>query len=115
MAVLRVTPNLAAGRPDESRAFWEDAIGLPVAMDMGWIVTFGAPRAPQVSVMSEGGSGTDVPAVTFEVDDLDATLAAVRAAGHEVVYGPVDESWGVRRFFVRAPSGHVVNVLAHAS
>lgn len=76
-------------------------------MDMGWIVTFGAAGAPQVSVMSEGGSGTDVPAVSVEVDDLDAVLAAVRDGGHEIVYGPVDEPRGVRRFFVR-------NALAHA-
>lgn len=115
MAVLRVTANLAADAPNDSRTFWEDALGLPAAMDMGWIVTFGAPRAPQVSVMSEGGSGINVPAVSVEVDDLDATLATVRAGGHEVVYGPADEPWGVRRFFVRAPSGHVVNVLSHAS
>ena len=113
MAVLRILPNLAADRPGDS-AFCEDAIGAEAAMDMGWIVTFGGPGAPQVSVMSEGGSGTDVPAVSVEVDDVDATLDTVRSAGHEIVYGPADEPWGVRRFFVRAPSGHVVNVLGHA-
>lgn len=113
MAVLRITANLAAERPEESRAFWQDALGVDTAMDMGWIVTFGA-RAPQVSVMSEGGSGTEVPAVSVEVDDLDAALAAMRDGGHEIVYGPVAEPWGVRRFFVRDPSGHVVNILSHA-
>ena len=114
MAVRRIVPNLAADRPAESRAFWQDAIGLPVAMGLGWIGTCDVPRAPQVSVMSEGGSGTDVPVVSVEVDDLDATLDAVRAADHEVVHEPADEPWGVRRLFVRAPSGHVANILSHA-
>jgi hypothetical protein len=30
-----------------------------------------------------------------------------------VVYGPADEPWGIRRFFVRDPSGTVISVLAH--
>jgi len=41
---------------------------------------------------------------------------AVAAAGPDlipVVYGPVDEPWGVRRFFVRDPDGVVISVLAH--
>lgn len=117
MAVVRVTANLA-GRPDDSRDFWERTFGLDAAMDLGWIVTFGGPGSPQVSVMREGGSGTEVPAVSIEVDDLDATLDAVRADGYDVIYGPVEEPWGVRRFYVRAvraPTGHIVNVLSHAA
>jgi len=27
---------------------------------------------------------------------------------------PADEPWGVRRFYVRAPFGKLVNILAHA-
>ena len=27
-----------------------------------------------------------------------------------MVYPLTDEPWGVRRFFVRAPGGHVINV-----
>ncbi len=30
-----------------------------------------------------------------------------------VVHPLTDEPWGVRRFFVMNPAGHVVNVLAH--
>jgi uncharacterized glyoxalase superfamily protein PhnB len=29
------------------------------------------------------------------------------------VHPLTDESWGVRRFFVRDPEGNVVNVLSH--
>ena len=33
--------------------------------------------------------------------------------GAEIVHPLTDEPWGVRRFFVRDPDGHVVNVLEH--
>jgi catechol 2,3-dioxygenase-like lactoylglutathione lyase family enzyme len=38
-------------------------------------------------------------------------MAAVRAAGAEVVYGPATEDWGLRRFFFRDPAGNLVNVV----
>jgi uncharacterized glyoxalase superfamily protein PhnB len=44
---------------------------------------------------------------------VDAAHAEAVQAGHEVIYGPVDEPWGVRRFFVRDPHGVVISVLAH--
>jgi uncharacterized glyoxalase superfamily protein PhnB len=44
---------------------------------------------------------------------VDAARAAAVRAGREVIYGPVDESWGVRRFVVRDPHGVVISVLAH--
>jgi uncharacterized glyoxalase superfamily protein PhnB len=44
---------------------------------------------------------------------VDAAHAQAVRAGYEVIYGPVDEAWGVRRFFVRDPHGVVISVLAH--
>jgi uncharacterized glyoxalase superfamily protein PhnB len=44
---------------------------------------------------------------------VDAVHDAMRAAGAEIVHPLTDEPWGVRRFFVRDPSGKVVNVLTH--
>ena len=44
---------------------------------------------------------------------VDAAHAQAVEAGHEVIYGPVDEPWGVRRFFVRDPHGVLISVLAH--
>jgi len=85
-------------------------------MDHGWIVTFAAPAIetqPQVSIASEGGSGTPVPDLSIEVDDLDDVLRRVAAAGLEVDHGPASEPWGVRRFYVRDPFGRLINILSH--
>jgi predicted enzyme related to lactoylglutathione lyase len=49
--------------------------------------------------------------ISIGVDDLDATKSAVLTAGAEVVYGPIKESWGIRRFFFRDPAGNLINVV----
>jgi catechol 2,3-dioxygenase-like lactoylglutathione lyase family enzyme len=115
MAVLRIVPNLTAANPIQARAFYEALLGLDVVMDMGWIMTFASDTAatPQISVATEGGSGTAVPDLSIEVDDVDEIYKRARAAGCEITYGIADEHWGVRRFYVRDPLGKIVNILAH--
>jgi catechol 2,3-dioxygenase-like lactoylglutathione lyase family enzyme len=54
-----------------------------------------------------------VPDLPIEVDQVDATLQAMKAAGFRIEYGPIDEPWGVRRFYVRDSVGKLVNILAH--
>jgi uncharacterized glyoxalase superfamily protein PhnB len=66
-----------------------------------------------VSVMSEGGSGTAVPDISIEVDDLEDALTRVQKAGVAVEYGPKNEPWGVCRFYVRDPFGKLINILQH--
>ena len=117
MTVRRVVANIAAENVAAAQAFYGDVLGMQVVMDLGWIMTFAAEAlaTPQVSVASEGGSGTSVPDLSIEVDDLDAVYARVSAGGFAVEYGPTVEPWGVRRFFVRDPFGRLVNILAHAA
>ena len=116
MQVKRLVANVEASDPSRARAFYEEVLGLELLMDHGWIQTYGsrATMSLQVSFASEGGSGTPVPDISIEVDDLDTALARMKAAGFVIEYGPVDEPWGVRRFFVRDPFGKLVNILAHA-
>jgi catechol 2,3-dioxygenase-like lactoylglutathione lyase family enzyme len=115
MAVRRIVSNVAAEQIGPAKAFYGEALGMNVVMDLGWITTFAADGsvAPQISVATEGGSGTAVPDVSIEVDDLTATLQKMQAGGFTVEYGPVTEPWGVKRFYVRDPFGRLVNVLEH--
>ena len=116
MKVKRIVANIAAQDIAAAKRFYQDALGLAPLMDHGWIVTYGArgTTAVQVSIASEGGSGTPVPDLSIEVDDLDAALRRMTAAGFAIEYGPADEPWGVRRFYVRDPFGKLVNILMHA-
>jgi catechol 2,3-dioxygenase-like lactoylglutathione lyase family enzyme len=113
--VRRITSNIATADVDAAKRFYHDLLGLDVLMDLGWIATYGSCQqmTVQISVAREGGSGTPVPDLSIEVDDVGAALDAMRAAGLAIEYGPVGEPWGVRRFYVRDPFGKLVNILAH--
>src|SRR5690606_5178991 len=115
MAVRRTVANIAAGDPAAAKRFYGDLLGLDVAVDFGWIVTYAtdAEARVQVSIMGEGGSGTPVRDLSIEVDDVDAVLERPITLGFTVEYGPADEEWGVRRFFTRDPYGRLVNILTH--
>lgn len=115
MKVKRIVSNVATSDVDKAGAFYEKVLGLEVLMDLGWIRTYGSSSKMtlQLSVMSEGGSGTAVPDMSIEVDDVDEALTRVRRAGIALEYGPANEPWGVRRFYVRDPFGKLINILQH--
>ena len=115
MAVRRIVANIAVDRIAAAKAFYGDALGMKVVMDLGWIATFAAEgcAAPQISMATEGGSGTPVPDLSIEVDDLTEVHRRMQAAGFRVEYGPLTEPWGVTRFYVRDPFERLVNVLEH--
>lgn len=87
---------------------------MTVGMDHGWIVTLmsGQTAATQVSIAEEGGAGTPAPDISIEVSDVDEVFERATANGLRIAYDLTDESWGVRRFYVRDPAGKLVNVLA---
>lgn len=116
MQVKRIVANISTQDVARAKPFYQDALGLDLLMDHGWIQTYGtsATMSVQLSVASEGGSGTAVPDLSIEVDDLDAALERMKAAGFPIEYGPANEPWGVRRFYVRDPFGQLVNVLEHS-
>ena len=115
MTVRRIVANIETKDAAAARHFYQDVLGLDVLMDQGWIVTYGSGERMQVQVsfMAQGGSGTPVPDLSIEIDDVDAALEGMKAAGFTIEYGPADEPWGVRRFYVRDPFGRLVNILSH--
>jgi catechol 2,3-dioxygenase-like lactoylglutathione lyase family enzyme len=84
MGVRRIVPDIHADDPGASRAFYVDVLGLEVAMDLGWVVTFAAPGNPtaQITVMQADASASLQPDVSIEVDDVDAVHAAAQRAGY---------------------------------
>ncbi|KVU48760.1 VOC family protein [Burkholderia cepacia] len=115
MKVKRIVANIDTRSIDDAKRFYQRIFGLDLLMDHGWIATYGNAEKMdvQISFASQGGAGTPTPDLSIEVDDVDEALARVHAAGIPVEYGPADEPWGVRRFYVRDPFGKLVNVLAH--
>lgn len=115
MGVRRVVPDLTSTSLEAVKGFYGDIFGLQPVMDHGWIVTLADPERPgaQISLMTHDATAPVIPDVSVHVDDVDACHAAALQAGAEIVYPLTAEPWGVRRFFVRDPDGHVINVLSH--
>ncbi len=115
MKVKRIVSNTATSDLRRAKVFYGEILGLELLMDHGWFQTYGSEQAMtvQVSFGSEGGSGTVVPDLSVEVDDLEAALMRFEEAGISIEYGPVSEPWGVRRFYVRDPFGKLINILQH--
>lgn len=116
MNIRRVVPDIVSARFDESRAFYADLLGMRMAMDLGFIVTFVSTsnETAQVNIVREGGGmAGNAVGLSIEVTDVDEMHARAIERGHEIVYPLTDEPWGVRRFFVRDPNGIVINVMNH--
>jgi catechol 2,3-dioxygenase-like lactoylglutathione lyase family enzyme len=115
MAVKRIVANIRAEDYGAARAFYGGILEMDVVMDHGWFMVLAGQgdNTPQLGFAKEGGSGTPVPDLSIEVDDVDEALRRTLAAGLVPAYGPAEEPWGVRRFFVYDPFGRLVNILAH--
>lgn len=113
--VNRIVADLATRDIGATTSFYTSVLGLEVVMDLEWVATLASPSNPQVqlNVMTKDASATVRPEISIEVDDVDAAYAAAVEAGADIVHPLTAEPWGVRRFFVRDPDGHIVNVLSH--
>jgi catechol 2,3-dioxygenase-like lactoylglutathione lyase family enzyme len=99
---------------EATRAFYARVLGLQEGEFGGGYIGFGSGQA-QV-LFAPPGRAQPRPDMGVDLGSraaVDAAHAEAVRAGPEVIYGPVDEPWGVRRFFVRDPDGVVVSVLAH--
>ncbi len=113
--VKRIVANFRTPDASAAKIFYGNILGLDLLMDHGWIATYGSEEKMniQLSFASQGGSGTEVPDLSIEVEDVDSVHQLMTEAGFSIEYGPADEPWGVRRFYVRDPFGKLINILSH--
>ena len=99
MTVRRIMPYHESPDFDATRAFYTRVLGLEEGDFGGGYIGFGSGRA-QV-LFAPPGVEPVLPDMGVDVDSreaVDVAHAKAVEAGHEVIYGPVDEPWGVRRF-----------------
>ena len=53
------------------------------------------------------------PALVKSAIGQEVSHEEAQRRGFEIVHPLTTEPWGVRRFFVRAPDGNVVNIVSH--
>ena len=90
MKIKRIVSNVETSDVEKANAFYHDILGLRLIMDHGWIRTYGSDSkmTVQISFASEGGSGTPVPDLSIEVDDIETGLARIKKAGIPIEHGP---------------------------
>ena len=116
MRVTDISANLTVADLAEARDFYSGYLGFTqVRFDLGWVVNLATPDGrAQVQLVSRDATAPVDPAVSVHVgDEVEEAYAEAQRRGLEIVHPLTTEPWGVRRFFVRAPDGTVVNVVSH--
>jgi catechol 2,3-dioxygenase-like lactoylglutathione lyase family enzyme len=85
---------------DATRAFFRDVLGFPSVDagtgDFNWLIFQTGPS--ELGVHPTAGEGYSSPrhhAISFIVDDLESTMAELRAKGAEFSSGPDDHGYGL--------------------
>ena len=83
--------------------------------NLGWVAHFQSPDGKaHVQLVTRDATSPEDSVVSVHVgNDVDEAYAEAQRRGYEIVHPLTDEPWGVRRFFVRAPDGNVVNIVSH--
>lgn len=115
MHVIRVTTDLTVPDIEEAKGFYADYMGLEWEdMGLDWVTRFVVPGSGEhLQLVSRDVTAPENPTLTVKVDDVDDAHAEARRRGYEIVHPLTTEPWGIRRFFVRAPDGTVLNIAQH--
>lgn len=111
-----ITANLPVPDIGQARDFYMDYLGLSVEqMNLGWVARFQSPDGRAVvQLVSGDATAPHDSAISVHVgDQVEAAYEEAQRRGFEIVHPLTTEPWGVRRFFVRAPDGNVINIVSH--
>jgi predicted enzyme related to lactoylglutathione lyase len=115
MRVNRITTNLPVPDLEAAKHFYTGYLGLSTEeFNLGWVARYTSPETgAHVQLVTRDATAPEDSVISVHTDDLDAAYAEAQELGYEIVHPMTTEPWGVRRFFVRAPDGNVINVVRH--
>jgi catechol 2,3-dioxygenase-like lactoylglutathione lyase family enzyme len=116
MRVTGVVANLGVADLTIARGFYQDYLGLGVEeFNLGWVARYTSPDGiASVQLVTKDATAAEDSAISVHVGaSVGAAYDEARHRGFEIVHPLTDEPWGVRRFFVRAPDGNVINMASH--
>lgn len=118
ISIRRIVPNIYSNDVQKSKQFYTAFLGMELAMDMEWILTFVSKENPtaQLSIFKNDKKtalNNSAVFLSIEVSDVDKLYERAQKQNWEIVYPITNEAWGVRRFFVKDPNGATINVLTH--
>jgi catechol 2,3-dioxygenase-like lactoylglutathione lyase family enzyme len=115
MHAKRIVADLHVTDLEEARRFYTGYLGLGTEeFTLGWVARYTSPATgAHLQLVTRDASAPENPVVSVLTDDVDGAYEEARQLGYEIVHPLTDEPWGVRRFFVRAPDGNVLNIVRH--
>ena len=115
MRVNRIIADLRVPDLEAAKGFYAGFLGLRTEeFNLGWVARLTSPdTGAHLQLVTRDATAPEDPVISVLTDDVDAAHAEARERGYEIVHPLTTEGWGVRRFFVRAPDGTVVNVVGH--
>ncbi len=115
MRVKRITANLPVADIEAAKVFYRNFLGLNIEeFNLGWVARYTSPdTGVNVQLVTKDASAQEDSVISVHTDDVEAAYQEAQDLGYEIVHPLTTESWGVRRFFVRAPDGNVVNIVSH--
>jgi predicted enzyme related to lactoylglutathione lyase len=117
MRVTGIHANLPVADIAEARDFYTDYLGLSdEEFNMGWVARYSTPDGKaSVQLVTGDASAPEDSTISVHVGDgVDEAYEEAQRRGYEIVHPLTEEPWGVRRFFVRAPDGTVINMVSHS-
>lgn len=115
MRATRITANLRVADIEAAKRFYAGYLGLSTEeFNMGWVARYTSPNTGvNVQLVTRDATAPEDSVISVHTDDVEAAYAEAQELGYEIVHPISTEPWGVRRFFVRAPDGNVINVVHH--
>ena len=116
MRVTGIVANLPVADIAAARDFYTDFLGLSVeGFNLGWVANYRSPSGgATVQLVTRDATAPIDSVISVHVgSEVDEAYAEAKRRGYEIVHPITEEVWGVRRFFVRAPDGNVINVVSH--
>jgi predicted enzyme related to lactoylglutathione lyase len=115
MHAKRIMANLRVADVEATKSFYTDYLGLSTEeFNMGWVARYTAlDTGANVQLVTRDASAPEDSVVSVHTDDVEGAYAEAQELGYEIVHPLTTEPWGVRRFFVRAPDGNVLNIVNH--
>jgi len=112
---MRITTNLAVADIETAKGIYADYLGLSTEeFNMGWVARLTSPdTGANVQLVTRDATAPEDSVVSVHTDDIDGAYQDAQRLGYEIVHPMSTERWGVRRFFVRAPDGNVINIVNH--
>ena len=113
--VTRIIADLPVADLEAAKGFYTDYLGLSTEeFNLGWVARYTSPdTGAHLQLVTRDAAAPENPGISVMTDDVDAAYAQAQELGYEIVHPLTVEPWGVRRFFVRAPDGTVINVVHH--